>query len=143
RGYKNKITITKGSLEEDLNNADLIVFSYSTVAEEALIRGIPVWQWLPVSYNGSVFRDLKVIPVFNSVAGLRESLKRFIEHPELFILDEATKDVVSEKCFHITNENVNKRIADYLINEIIPHQRQREQYSDDEFSFLFGGNPRV
>src|SRR3972149_1281391 len=55
RVYKDRIQISNGTLDEDLNKADLIIFSYSTVAEEAFIKGIPVWQWCSSGFNGSVF----------------------------------------------------------------------------------------
>jgi surface carbohydrate biosynthesis protein (TIGR04326 family) len=117
--FKNRIKLTKGSLEEDLENADLIIFSYSTVAKEALIRGIPVWQWLAVSYNGSAFRDLNVIPSFYSVSDLKESLKEFISDPASFIPSQKTRDFVLKKCFFAADGKSSERIADYLVGNIL------------------------
>jgi len=115
--YRDRIEITKGTLEEDLSKADLIIFSYSTVAEEALVRGVPVWQWVPISYNASVFCDLKVIPAFHSVVELRQSLKEFISNSGLFIPSDETKTFVLKKCFCTTGENVCERIADHMVKD--------------------------
>jgi len=112
--YKHKIQITNGTLEEDLKKTDLIIFSYSTVAEEALVRGIPVWQWLPLLYNYSVFRDLRVVPSFYSVSDLKESLKKFVTNPSPFNPDEKIKALVLKKCFYTTKGSACKRIADYI-----------------------------
>ena len=113
---KERITITNGPLEDDLQNTDLIMFSYSTVAEEALIRGVPVWQWCSAGYNGSVFRDMKVIPTFYSVSELRESLKKFIGNPVPFIPDEKTRNNVLNKCFYKADGKASERIASKIID---------------------------
>lgn len=120
--YKEKIQITRTTLEHDLEETDLVIFSYSTVAEEALIKGIPVWQWLPISYNGSVFRDLKVIPSFYSVSELRKSLREFIDNPDLF---KPSKDIINrvfKKCFYVAGETVCVNIVKHLIDLINPKQ---------------------
>jgi hypothetical protein len=113
---KDRITITNGPLEDDLQNTDLIMFSYSTVAEEALIRGVPVWQWCSAGYNGSVFRDMRVIPTFYSVSELRESLKQFIGNPVPFIPDEKTRNNVLNKCFYKVDGKASERIASKIID---------------------------
>ena len=118
RIYKDRIQITNGTLDEDLNKADLIIFSYSTVAEEAFIKGIPVWQWCSSGFNGSVFRDLKVIPSFNSITELRRSLKEFISNPMSFIPDNETRAFTLKKCFFNVNGCINERIADILSSQV-------------------------
>lgn len=112
---KECITITSGTLEEDLQNTDLILFSYSTAGEEAFIRGIPVWQWCSAGYNGSVFRDLRVIPTFYSVSKLRESLIKFIDNPLPFIPDEKTRNNVLNECFYKADGKSSERIASKII----------------------------
>lgn len=83
--FREGIHTTTGTLEEDMENADLILFSYSTVAEEAFIKGIPVWQWRSATFNGSSFRDIDaVIPSFTSVNDLAISLKNFTRNPQIF-----------------------------------------------------------
>ena len=114
RAYKNRVQLIEGSLEDNLKKADLILFSYSTVAEEAFIRGIPVWQWLPLSYNGSVFRDLEIIPSFNSVGNLREALKRFIIDPNLFMPNEEDRKFIVRQCFYAADGKASERIAAHI-----------------------------
>jgi surface carbohydrate biosynthesis protein (TIGR04326 family) len=113
---KKLITITGVSLEDDLQNADLIIFSYSTVAEEALIRGIPIWQWCSAGYNASAFREIGVIPTFCSVIELRKSLKKFIDNPVPFIPDEKTRNNVLNKCFYKADGKASERIKSKIID---------------------------
>ena len=112
--YAGRISLTEGTLEEDLQNADLIVFSYSTVAEEAFIRGMPVWQWCSVHGNGSIFNDLPVVPAFTSISTLRDGLIRFQQDPDSFIPDEETINHVVKKCFYAVDGNASQRIADFI-----------------------------
>jgi len=112
--YADRIHFTSGTLEEDLKVSDLIIFSYSTVAEEALIQGIPVWQWQPVTYNGSVFRDLGCIPSFYSVSDLRKSLKEFVSNKYSFIPGIETRSFILKKCFYDGSGKASEKIADIL-----------------------------
>jgi hypothetical protein len=116
--FKDHISITQGTLDEDLQNADLVMFSYSTVAEEAIIKGVPVWQWRSVNYNGSVFRDIKLIPCFYKVSDLKKALDKFIIDPLPFMPSEGTKKIVSKKCFYKVDGKSSERIANELINMI-------------------------
>ncbi|MCX5788580.1 MAG: hypothetical protein NTX64_08795 [Elusimicrobia bacterium] len=84
RRLAKEIGVTGGTLDEDLARADLILVSYSTVGEEALIAGKPVWQWLPAGYFGSGLAEAVEIPRFASPASLREALLRFAKDPALF-----------------------------------------------------------
>jgi len=111
RFFRAQIESTNRSLEEDLEQTDLVVVTYSTVGEEALLRGIPVWQWLTGSYNGSVFRDIKVVPSFYSVSDLREALKKFVSDPASFVPKEEIKRDVLRKCFFKDDGNSTARIA--------------------------------
>ena len=71
------IEVTRGTLEEDLAGADLLLVSYSTVGEEALIAGKPVWQWLPTGYFGSGLAEAVDVPRFASPSSLRAALVEF------------------------------------------------------------------
>jgi len=109
--FRDQIVLTNCPLDEDLEQADLVVVTYSTVGEEALLRGIPVWQWLTGSYNGSVFRDIKGVPSFCSVSDLREALKKFVSDPAPFVPKEEIKRDVLRKCFFKDDGNSTVRIA--------------------------------
>jgi len=101
RPYRESIISSTCSLEEDLNSADLVLFTYSTVAEEAFLRGIPVLHWRPCGFNGSVFREIKVVPSFYSIKELREAFEHFIAQPSLF-----------------KPENVAKKMADFIVEKM-------------------------
>ena len=74
---KDRVGISSGTLDDDLAWADLVLFSYSTVAEEAVLKGVPAWQWKPVSYDASALAEAADIPRFTSVAALRAALAGF------------------------------------------------------------------
>ena len=114
RPYRQQIISTKGTLENSLELADLVIFTYSTVAEEALLLGVPVWQWQTASYNGSVFRELKIVPSFYTVSELNEALKEFISNPNSYIPSEKTRRFTLKKCFYSDDGKASERIADQL-----------------------------
>lgn len=120
--YRDKIQISSGTLDEDLQNADLIIFSSSTLAEEALLKGIPVWQWVSFLYNGSVFRDLKVVPEFSTVLDLREAFKKFIIDSTWFIPGEEIKKIVLKECFYAADGLSHERIAETLSSRFLKNQ---------------------
>ncbi len=111
---KDRIELTQGSLEEDLAQADLIVFTYSTVAEEAFLRGKPVWQWLPVGFNGSALAEVVPIPQFGSVARLRQALQDFQDDPSRFVPRTETRRLALERLFYPGDGGAAKRIANVI-----------------------------
>jgi len=113
--YLSKITSTTGSLKEDLETADLVLFSYSTVAEEALLLGIPICQWQSAKFNGSVFKDIPVIPSFSIIDELRDYLRDFIERPKHYQPTFETKKLVARQCFYKTDGRATQRIAKKVV----------------------------
>jgi len=111
RPYREKIQLTSGTLEEDLAQADLIVFTYSTVAEEAFISGKPVWQWFPVGYNGSALTEVQVVPQFTSVANLRHALQEFRADRSRFLPHKKECRLVLEQLFFRGDGKEAKRIV--------------------------------
>lgn len=71
--HRNRLEISSQSLQSDLEQADLILFTYSTVADEAFLAGKPVWQWLPRGFNGSALAEVGRIPQFSTVQSLRHA----------------------------------------------------------------------
>ena len=101
RFYKDSVQYISGtSLDQDLAQSDIVIFSYSTVAQEAFLRGIPVWQWISAGYNASVFRDINIIPTFSSVKDLISLYKRFRESPEAFMPTVEQRQLIKERCFY-------------------------------------------
>lgn len=78
------IRFSGGSLADDLAESDLVLFTASGAAEEALACGIPTWQWLPVSLEGATIAEVARLPRFYSVAGLRDALTAFAGNPAAF-----------------------------------------------------------
>lgn len=113
--YTDRIQCTSGTtLQEDLSRADIVIFSYSTVAEEAFIQGIPVWQWISAGYNASVFRDIKVAPAFSSVAALVRLYQQFLASPDQFIPTIEQRRLVKGKCFYVGETLPSDNIAEVL-----------------------------
>lgn len=97
--FRDRVRITSGSLADDLAAADLILFSYSTVGEEALLQGKPVWQWVPRGFNGSALAEVLPIQRFSSIADLRHALRRFVEDPKPFLPTSADQHTALEELF--------------------------------------------
>lgn len=115
RYYEDRIRCSSGtSLDEDLADADAVIFSYSTVAEEAFIRGIPVWQWVTAGYNASVFRDIPVIPTFATVDGLIRLYAQFLEDPAKFLPTTEQRQFVKQRCFYAGEALPSDNIAEVL-----------------------------
>lgn len=113
--YSKAIVSSGASLEDDLDLADIVLFTYSTVAEEAFLRGIPVLQWQSNGFNGSVFRDLNVVPAAYSVESLKEQFAKFLDDPASFGPDEKLKEMILYKCFYKVDGMASCRIAEKAI----------------------------
>ena len=112
RRFRRSIAVTTGTLDEELRTADLVLFAQSGVGEEAVLRGIPTWQWLWAGFNISPFVDLPLIPTFTSVAGLRRELESFLRDVKPY---QPTADIqrrVLDECFGRDPGGASARIAD-------------------------------
>jgi surface carbohydrate biosynthesis protein (TIGR04326 family) len=76
---RGRFVVSEASLQEDLDSCDVVIFSYSTVAEEAFLAGRPVWQWLPRGFNGSALAAVWPIPQFSTISDLRDALERSLK----------------------------------------------------------------
>jgi len=113
--YRSGITSSGATLEDDLNAADLMLFTYSTVAEEAFVKGVPVLRWQVNGFNGSVFKDLDVAGSAYSVESLKDAFRRFLYDPASFRPDEEQKNIVLRNCFYRTDGMAADRIAEKSI----------------------------
>jgi hypothetical protein len=109
--FASYMEISSFSLADDLAWADLIIFSYSTVAEEAYLQGRPVWQWLPIGFNGSALVEAVQVPQFGSAAELREALRTFVINPHAHVPNVASRAEVARKLFHPADGRAAARIA--------------------------------
>ena len=109
--YRSVVEITSGSLEDDLASSDLIVFTYSTVAEEAFVAGKPVWQWLPLGFDGSALAEVVSISRFGSVQRLRDALIQFKSAPQLFTPTTALSEMAERRLFFNHEGGAAARVA--------------------------------
>jgi surface carbohydrate biosynthesis protein (TIGR04326 family) len=123
--YKDHIEVSHGSLEADLDRADLVIFTYSTVAEEAFLRRKPVWQWLPDGFNGSALAEAAVIPQFGSVDHLREALREFQSNPRAFLPSPESRQQVFERLFYPGDGQAANRMAQSIVAYLANQRRQQ------------------
>ena len=119
RRFQRAITVTSSTLDEDFREADLVIFSQTGLAEEALLYGIPTWQWLWPGFNTSPFVDLSVIPSFTSVGALRRALESFLEDPARHRPTRETQQRVLQECFGLDPAGASARIADAVQHMIV------------------------
>lgn len=112
RRFREIITVTSGTLDDDLRTADLVLFSQTGLAEEALLRGIPTWQWLWPGFNTSPFLDVPVVPAFSSVGALRRELETFLQAPVRYRPTVQAQQRVLSECFGPDPARASVRIAD-------------------------------
>ena len=114
RRFRDSVQLTSGTLDEDFEAADLVLFSQTGIAEEALLRGVPTWQWLWPGCNTSVFLDVPVIPAFSSVASLRRALESFIANPDGYQPSAEAQRRVLHECFGPEPRAASTRVADAI-----------------------------
>jgi surface carbohydrate biosynthesis protein (TIGR04326 family) len=114
RRFQGAIHVTSGSLEEDLESADLVLFTHAGIAEEALLRAIPAWQWRWAGFNTSPFLDVPVIPSFTSVAALRRELEQFVRDPARYRPTAEVQRRVLHECFGADPAGASSRMADAI-----------------------------
>jgi surface carbohydrate biosynthesis protein (TIGR04326 family) len=112
RPFRDRIVVTSRPLAEDLEEADLVLFTHAGIAEEALLLGIPVWQWLWAGFNTSPFLDVPVIPAFSSARALRGELERFVHDPAPYRPTAETQRRILHECFGTEPAAASARIAD-------------------------------
>jgi len=108
---RGSVEISVDPLDVDLAWADLILFSYSTVADEAFLSGKPVWQWIPLGFNGSALTEATEVPRFSAVAQLASALAVFQASPEKFYPKNAAIVQAAEALFYPANGRAAESIA--------------------------------
>ncbi len=112
--YRDQVALTHGSLAEDLEQADIVLFTYSTVAEEAVLGGKPVWQWVPMGFNGSALAEAVAIPQLGSVEALRRALVAFRADPASFLPTASVRNTALERLFYRGDGQGAERVADVV-----------------------------
>lgn len=109
--YRDRLSLAPGGWPSAADKTDLILFTYSTVAEEACLLGIPAWQWLPWQFHGSALGEVLPIPRFTSVPALRQALKAFQADPARFAPTAAEQALVEEWLFYRADGRGAERVA--------------------------------
>ncbi len=110
--YRDRVSVTKGSLAQDLAMADLVLFTCSTIAEEAFLMGKPVWQWTYWDFiNGSAITEVASIPQFSSAGGLRKALLNFVQNPDAHAHSLQYRREMVEKLFYRDDGGAAGRMA--------------------------------
>ncbi len=113
--WNERITISQAPLDDDVRAADLVLFTYSTVAEEAFVLGKPVWQWLPTGFNSAALAAVMAIPRFGSIGELRTALERWCQHPHQGMPSPAERAYMREQLFSAGTRTVAAAVADVLV----------------------------
>ena len=110
--YRSRIEVSSvRDAMEDVGSADLVLFTHSSLAEEALIMGVPIWQWLWAGFNTSVFVDIPGISVFMSVSTLRDEIKKFLADPGLFRPSIGFRQNIMELCYGAEPSKASVKVA--------------------------------
>ncbi len=123
--YQEHIEVSQETLEADLDRADLLIFTYSTVAEEAFLRSKPVWQWLPDGFNGSALAEVAAIPQFGTVDQLREALRQYQANPLAFLPDSESRQRAFERLFSPGDGQAASRMA-HSMRAYLANQRRQQ-----------------
>ena len=102
-----RVSVSTASLADDLARASAVLFTYSTLAEEAALQGKTVWQWRPLSYDASALAEVADIPRFTSVLALRAALSAFRPAP----LAAPERARIAELLFHRLDGGAAARVA--------------------------------
>ncbi len=116
--YRNQMQLTSATLDEDLKSADIVLFTYSTVAEEAFLRGLVVWQWISQGFNGSALAEVFTIPRFGSVEAMREAIDSYRSDPLKYGTDRQTRDAVLKRLFYRSDGGAAGRIASIAVEAL-------------------------
>jgi hypothetical protein len=106
------VEISQETLDADIAWADVLLYSYSTVAEEAFLQGKPAWQWLPLGFNGSALAEVAEIPRFGSVAALQAAFREGAALAPAAVPEHASAEA-AQQLFHPADGRAADRIADY------------------------------
>lgn len=114
--YRETMDVSSNSLEADLAWAHVVLFTYSTVADEAYLLGKCVWQWMPLRFNGSALAEAMSIPTFTSVAQLRAALQSTLATGGPPVVNASDRSIAAEKLFAPADGGAARRIAKQVID---------------------------
>jgi surface carbohydrate biosynthesis protein (TIGR04326 family) len=114
---RDAVEISDGTLDSDIAWADVVVFSYSTVADEAWLQGVPAWQWLPLAFNGSALVEALAVPRFGTIDALREAFRKFAVDSEKFVPTAEQRELAARRLFF----PADGKAAERIVSECMTH----------------------
>jgi len=108
------IEVSKLSLDDDLDRADLVLFTTTTLAEEALMRSIPVWQIVSTGSNFSSLSDVKEVDYYFNKNDLSKALVTFKEQASHELFNEYFLDQIERRCFYKCDGQAAERVAKFI-----------------------------
>jgi surface carbohydrate biosynthesis protein (TIGR04326 family) len=115
-----RFAITTGSLAADLAASDLVLFTYSTVGEEAFLEGRRLVQWVPLAFDGSALAEVAPIRRCGTVSELRRTIEEQLAGaPDPCGPLEKVADV-RHRLFGPAVGSAAGRIAEFAVNLLRP-----------------------
>jgi hypothetical protein len=121
--WRSRLRLTIGSLVDDLASASLVMFTSSTVADQAFACGIPTWQWRSMHLQGSTLAEIVPLPGFDAVADLRAAFADFQANPDRFRPAERDIDRAVSQIFGHADGREAQRMADRLHDLLAREER--------------------
>lgn len=115
---RGSVEVSANTLADDIAWADIVVYSYSTVAEEALVQGKAVWQWLPLGFNGSALAEAVSIPQFGSVPRLRAAFAAACAGSGNLRVTRSVREDALQKLFAPADGRAAERIAQMCLAQL-------------------------
>lgn len=106
------VDVSSEALDGDLAWANVILFSYSTAADEAFVLGKTVWQWLPDRFNGSALAEVGGIRTFGTIEELRRAFQAFGDRPSAV---DADRSATIRELFGPADGREAQRIAQHAL----------------------------
>ncbi len=107
-------TISDQSLADDLASAHVVISAYSTVAEEALLQGLPVIQWRGLDFEGSPLAYEDSIHTATTVGSLRELILDHIANYDKYLPDIDLQEKIYSNYF-APSAAASDNISRYLV----------------------------
>ena len=114
---KHLLETSNVSLDEDLQWADVLLMSQSTVGEEAFMKGKPVWQFRFPHPDQSSLAEVVSIPKFYTVAELRQAFINLVESSEISAPNQSEIEHVYRSLFQTEKERPSVAIAEAICKE--------------------------
>jgi hypothetical protein len=108
------IEVSTYSLGEDLERADLILYTTTTLADEAIMRMVPVWQIISMKSNFSSLKNIQEVKKIYSESQLIRELSLRIKEGNLEEISNSLLDSLERDCFYKCDGLASERVANQV-----------------------------